>query len=247
MLKTLFKILAIFILGVAGGIFGQIYVLPYLAGNPHFQKFGFIEKFKQGEVVISPKEEIIIQENTALKKTVEKVKEAVVGIRSKTEAGKIIEGSGLIVASDGLVVTLADIAPKAAEITLFRDGKEFSPKVLQRKQPFALLKIEDNNLATVNFGEAGKIKLGERVFLIGMIFYPVLAGVEESAAHLIVNEGVVKYFTPDLIQTNIFEKYYLLGSCLFDLGGNLVGMNTIDQEGKVGAIPAAKIKEFLGY
>ena len=245
MLSVIFKILMIFICGLSGGIWAQIFLLPYLVEQPFAENFQFVREFKERKVVIEPKEEIIIRENTALVKTAEKVKKVVVGIKSRTISGKILTGSGLIVASDGLVVSFADIAPPGAEISLFLDNKELSPEILQRKSGFALLKIEEINLPTVSFGRFEDVKLGKRVFLLGSIF----RGKEKEEAHVqkIVNQGIVKYFNKDEIHTNIFENYELSGSSLFDIKGNLVGINTIGREGKVIAIPAAEIQKFLGF
>ena len=62
-----------------------------------------------------------------------------------------------------------------------------------------------------------------------------------------VNQGIVKFFTPDYIRTSIFEKNTLSGSALFNIKGELLGLNTVDSEGKVTAIPITKIRDFIGY
>ncbi len=245
MLNVIFKILGILILGIFGGFLSQAFVLPYLAGQPYAQDFQFIKEFKEKEVIIEPKQEIIIQENTALKKAVAKVKKVVVGIKSETKTGKILKGSGLIVSSDGLAITLTDIAPPGSEVRLFLGDEELSVEILQRKSGLVLLKIKGNNFPTIGFAEFEKIKLGERVFLVGKIFQ--LSKDEQEITQTMVNQGIVKYYGQDSIHTNIFEKYYLWGSSLFNIKGNLLGINTIDQEGKVIAIPVVEIQEFLGF
>jgi len=95
-------------------------------------------------------------------------------------------------------------------------------------------------LPTVSFADLEKLKLGERVFLVGTIF-------EEEKPSKIVNEGIVKSFDKDFIKTNIFEKTTLKGSSLFDIEGKVLGINTIDSEGKVIAIPISKVKLFVGF
>ena len=245
MLKNILKILMVFVCGAIGGIWAQIFLLSYLVEQPFTQEFQFVKQFKERETVVNPIEEIIIQENTALKKTVERVKKTVVGIKSRTKAGKVLSGSGLIASSDGLVVTLADIVPLGAEISLFLDNKEMAVEILQRKSDLALLKIEETNLSTVSFAELEKMRLGEKVFLAGVIFRRQEEG--GDIALKMVNEGIVKYYNDDLIHTNMFENYELLGSSLFNIKGNLIGINTIDREGKVTAIPVTKIQKFLGF
>jgi len=236
MTKNVLKIIAIFVIGTVGGIFADQILWPYFIERPLFGEY----RLEQNPVYVTERNEIFIQENTALQNAVERVEKVVVGIRTETKTGKILEGSGLIVTSDGLIITLVDFFPKWSETTLFFDGKEITPQILQIKDGLALLKIEEENLPTTGFADFGKIKLGQRVFLVGVIF-------EKLSSQKIVNEGIVKYFNKDLIYTNIFEEEKIEGSILFDIEGSILGLNTVDQEGKVAAIPVSEIKEFLGF
>jgi S1-C subfamily serine protease len=235
--KNILKIIAIFIIGIVGGIFADQILWPYFIERPLFYKY----RLEQSPVYINETKEITIQENTALQEAIKKVDKVVVGIRAKTTAGKIIEGSGIVVTSDGLVLTLNSLAPQGAEMSLFLDAKKYTPKVLQRKNSLALLKIEENNLATTAFADFEKISLGERVFLLGIIFG------KNDSTQKITNEGIIKAFDETSIQTNIIEDSTLQGSPLFDIEGHLVGLNTIDKTGKVSAISIKTIREFLGF
>lgn len=169
-----------------------------------------------------------------------------VGIRANLQSGITLEGSGLILTTDGLMVTLPELVPSGAEITFFWEGKEYKTgekaKILKRdlKNNLALVKIEETNLPTAGFADPSKTKLGERVFLVGIIF-------SQSTAQKTVNEGIIKSFDENSIKTNVVEKYTLAGSPLFDVEGNLVGLNTIDKEGKVVSIPSSKVKSFSGF
>ncbi|GAI52448.1 unnamed protein product, partial [marine sediment metagenome] len=58
---------------------------------------------------------------------------------------------------------------------------------------------------------------------------------------------IVKFFAGDYIRTNIFEKNTLSGSALFNIKGELLGLNTIDSEGKVTAIPITTIRAFTNF
>jgi S1-C subfamily serine protease len=239
-IKEIFKIIAILILGAIGGLLFQVVVLPYLFTNPYFERFQFIKILKEREVVVNPKEEITITENIALEEAIEKVKDSIVLVRSKSKTGKILEGSGLILTSDGLILTLSDLVPQNYEIKVFLEGKEFTPKVLQRKNDLALLKIEEKNLKTISFADFEKINLGERVFLLGLIF-------ENNLEKMVVNEGIIKSFDENLIQTNIPEAKDLQGSPLFNIEGQLVGLNTVDKEGKILALSIKEIRQFISF
>ena len=237
-MKTLLKILGVFILGIFGGIFADQILWPYFIERPLFYQY----RLEKNPIYLTERKEITIQENVALKNAIEKVEKTVIGVKTKTKAGKTLEGSGLIVTSDGLLVTLADLVPQGSNFSFFVDGEIASFQILKRdlKENLVLIKIEKTNLPTVSFFDFEKLKLGERVFLVGVVF-------EKTGPQKIVNEGIVKSFDEDKIETNISEKENLSGSPLFDIEGNFLGLNEINSDGKVISIPVTKIKSFAGF
>jgi len=236
--KNILKIIAIFVIGTVGGIFADQILWPYFIEKPLFYKY----RLERAPVYVTEIKETTIQENVVLTSAVEKVEKVVVGVRTKLKTGKIVEGSGIIITSDGMVVTSAELVPQGGDTKIFWEGKNPSFQILKRdlKENLALIKISESNLPTVGFADLEKIKLGERVFLLGIIF-------EKETPKKITNEGIIKTFDGNSIQTNIFEKYTLSGSPLFDIEGKVLGLNTIDKEGKVIAIPNSKIKTFSGF
>ena len=240
-MKWVLKVLAIFILGIFGGIFANQILWPYFIERPLFYQY----RLEKNPIYVTEKNEIRIQENTALTDAIEKVEKAVIGARTKTKVGKFLEGSGLILTSDGLVVTLANLVPQGSNPSFFVDGEMASFQILKRdlKENLALIKIEKTNLPTVAFANLEKLKLGERVFLVGVIF----KNQKTTLPGYVVNEGIVKSFDENSIETNIFEKNNLTGSPLFDIEGNLLGVNTIDRQGETAVIPISKIREFIGF
>lgn len=238
MRKNIFKIIGIFIIGIVGGIFADQILWPYFIERPLFHQY----RLEQSPVYVTERKEITIQENVALKNAIEKVEKVVVGVKTETKVGKFLEGSGLIITADGLMVTLAELVLQGSTFSFFIDGKKVNFQILKRdlEDNLVLVKIEEANLPTVSFADLEKMKLGERVFLVGVIF-------KKGEPSKIVNEGIVKSFGQDFIKTNIFEENILKGSPLFDIEGNILGLNTIDKEGKVIAIPISKIKTFAGF
>jgi S1-C subfamily serine protease len=241
-MKTIYQIIALgFFFGIFGGIFADQILWPYLVERPLFYKYGL----EQAPVYVNETQQITVQENVALTQAVEKAQKAVVGVRTRLASGVILEGSGLILTSDGLLVTLSELVP-GTQTTFFWQDKQYKigekAKVLKRdsKNNLVLIKIEETNLPTISFADFGRTKIGERVFLAAVIF-------ENGAPNNAANEGIVKTFDQDAIVTNMFEKYTLAGSPLFDIEGNVLGLNTIDQQSKVVAIPAPKIKTFSGF
>jgi len=241
MLKNILKVLMVFVVGMVGGIFSEQILWPYFVERPLFYKY----RLSQNPIYVTEKKEVHIQENIALKTAIEKAEKIVVGIKSKTKSGKNLEGSGVILTSDGLLLTVAELAPQGTAINIFEEGvsDQGSAKgqILKRdvKNNLALIKIERENLSTVAFADLEKINLGERVFLMGIVF-------GKNNIQKIVNEGIVKNLDQNFINTNIFEKPVLTGSPLFNIEAQLVGLNVVASDGQVITIPISKIKEFTG-
>lgn len=241
MIKNILKIVGFFAIGMIGGIFSTQIFLPYFIERTILNK----NQLSQNSTITPQIEQIIVQENTALKDAIEKINKTVVGIRTKNPNGSFLDGCGLILTNDGLIITLSETLPTKGETVIFWEGKEYQigqkAKILKRdsKLNLALLKIEENKLPSASFADIEKLKIGERVFLLGVIF-------DKALPQKITNEGIVKIFDDNFIKTNIFEKNILSGSPLFNIGGELLGINTIDKEGKVIAISVFQIKSFAG-
>jgi S1-C subfamily serine protease len=234
-LKNLLKFLAILIIGGFGGILFTQILWPYFVERPLFYQY----RLERPPVI--ERKEVIIQENTALTQAIEKVEKSVVGVGLLTTTGsKFLKGSGLILTNDGLVLTLANLATSG--ISVFYDNEVIGAKIIKKdiQNNLALLKIEKGNLPTCRFANPEKIKIGERIFLVGEKF---------NGKNFVkfANEGVLKNFNENLIETNISEGKFAPGTTLFNIEGEVVGLNYLSTEGKVIAIPISKIKQFTGF
>ena len=255
MLKNISKIIIIFIIGIVGGIFSDQILWPYFIERPLFLEY----RLEQNPVYITETKEITIQENTALQDAIEKTEKVVAGIQTKTSKGKIASGSGLIVTSDGLILTLAELFPKNSSITIYIEGtpyhsslKNGDVKILKKDldSNLCLIKVEANNLNTAGFFDFGKIKLGQRVFSIHNMFDTVFA--KETAPKHVVNQGIVKYFDDDFIYTDISAQETTagnscLGSPLFSIDSQVIGINFIDKQGNLITIPSSVLRDFIGF
>jgi len=234
--QNILKIVAFFVIGMVGGIFADQILWPYLVERPLFYQYNL----EKNPAYVMEKKETIIQENTALTEAIEKVEGTVMRIKSQNASGTI-EGSGLIVTADGLMVTLAELVPQGSSFSFLINNKAVSFQVLKRdlNKNLALIKLGESNLPTVNFANSDEMKLGERVFLVGEVF-------SKKENLKVVNEGIIRSFDKNFIETNMSEKNVLNGSPLFNIKGEALGVNTINYEGKVSAIPISIIKEFIG-
>jgi len=235
-MSIFFKIVGVLILGALGALIFNVSVLPYFLASSYFENFQFVKDFKQGKIVVNPKEQVYIQENTAIQDAVQRVQKSIVAIQSATLGLK----SGLIATSDGTIITLASSIPAGGNFKVYVQGEPASFKVVKidYKNNLALIKIDKNNLPTIGFADLGKIKLGQAVFLV--------AATSANQDNWLANSGIVREIGENSIKTNISERQISAGSPLFNSAGELVGINFIDQEGKTSAIPINKIQALLG-
>ncbi|MBI2042648.1 MAG: trypsin-like peptidase domain-containing protein [Candidatus Nealsonbacteria bacterium] len=231
MSKKILKILLIFLFGALGGVWAQAYLLPYLMGSSFFD----------GEIVINQTQTITVQENVALTQAIERVEKTIVGVRTKTASGETLEGTGLAVTSDGLIVTLAELVPQGADFYFYVDGQLPAWQILKRdtKSNLALLKVDQSGLRTAGFANLEKTDLGERVFLLGTMRLA-------TTTKMFTDEGIVSYFSQDAVVTNIRESK-AAGSPLFNISGEVVGISMVGAQGRVSAIPAPVIRDFIGF
>lgn len=236
-------VLSPFCLGVAGGIWAQAFLLPYLAWTAPFEDWKFIQQWNSRTTIIREVQEIVVTEAQALERTIERVQKVSVRVQS-TKGKTILEGSGFIVTSDGLILTLADLVPEGfrAQVELEGEEKPREALVLKRdgKRNLALLKIEEGNLPTTSFADALPIKLGTGVFLVGKTK-------DNGSLATVVNQGIVKSQSPNTITTTIFEEPFFNGSPLFNREGRVLGLTTIDKEGRVAATPFSLLRSFAGF
>ncbi|KKU85897.1 MAG: hypothetical protein UY15_C0020G0021, partial [Parcubacteria group bacterium GW2011_GWA2_47_9] len=137
-----------------------------------------------------------------------------------------------------------NLVPAGFQPRIVAMGREVKYQVLKRdvQMNLALIKLEGNGFFTVGFADS--LKLGTRVFLAANAVSFFVDG--QPQEQFIVNEGVIRVFNNDEVQTTISDKKEVKGSPLFDIQGNLVGLNDVDSTGRVVAIPAQKIREFAG-
>ena len=235
MIRRIFLIACVFVLGAVGGIWAQAFLLPYLASSPSFQNLKFIQDWNARTVLVQPVSRISVTEQAALEKTVEKASKAVVLVQS----GIGRKGSGLLVTSDGLILTRASLVPSGfvVSVSLDQSQETIPAQVLKRDAAnnLALLKVAKSNLPTAGFLGNGDLKPGTKLVLIA-----------RSDTGTIVNEGVVRSVAGDLIQSTMTEMAASTGAAIFTVEGRVAGIAAVASTGSVTVIPASFLRSFLG-
>nr|WP_253201173.1 Do family serine endopeptidase [Sphingomonas quercus] len=172
-------------------------------------------------------------------------------------------GSGFVISADGYIVTNNHVISgdprdprtqgtvESITVTL-PDRREFTARVVGKDpaSDLALLKIDAQNLPFVQFGDSTRTRVGDWVVAIGNPFAlggTVTAGIV-SAIHRNIGQGGAydRY-----IQTDAAINQGNSGGPMFDLRGNVVGINTAifsPTGGNVGigfAIPAEQAKPVI--
>lgn len=141
-------------------------------------------------------------------------------------------GSGVIISSDGYIVTNNHVVEKATEITItLNDNREFSAKVigLDPSTDLALLKIDATDLPTLTIGDSDNLKVGEWVLAVGNPFNltsTVTAGIVSAKARNISERSSAGNEISSYIQTDAAINAGNSGGALVNARGELVGINS---------------------
>lgn len=182
--KTIFILIVILISGLSG-IVADRYLFPHLAATKIFSKYDFLKKSAENVTMINKTEQIYVKEESSLDKLASQVSSSVVNIISYPDPGVKIgsksssssaasatkNGAGLVVTSDGLIMTyLSAINPEYSKYKIMMaDGNVFDAEMagVDLWSNLAFLKISASNLPAVSFGNSDDVKSGEKVVAIG--------------------------------------------------------------------------------
>ncbi|MGF1500492.1 MAG: DegQ family serine endoprotease [Paracoccaceae bacterium] len=137
-------------------------------------------------------------------------------------------GSGFVVSADGYVVTNNHVIRDADQITVnLADGRSFEAEIVgtDPKTDLALMKIEaDQPLSFVRFGDSSDVRVGDWVLAIGNPFG--LGGSVSAGIVSARNRDIQAGPYDDFLQTDAAINRGNSGGPLFDLRGNVIGVNT---------------------
>ena len=155
-------------------------------------------------------------------------------------------GSGFIINKNGTIITNNHVINNAEDIVVRVGDKEYKAKVLGADpySDLAVLKIDTNEKFTpVKFGNSDKARVGDWVVAIGNPFG--LGGTVTSGIISARNRDINLTRYDDFIQTDASINQGNSGGPLFNLDGDVVGINTAiiapNQSGSIGigfAIPS---------
>ena len=137
-------------------------------------------------------------------------------------------GSGVIISTDGYIVTNNHVVADADELTeTLNDNKEYSARIIgtDKTTDLALIKIDAKNLPAITIANSENIKVGEWVLAVGNPFNltnTVTAGIVSAKGRSLYQNGVESF-----IQTDAAINPGNSGGALVNTRGELIGINAM--------------------
>ena len=141
---------------------------------------------------------------------------------------KTATGSGVIISTDGYIVTNNHVVDGADELTVtLSDNKEDSARIIgtDKTTDLALIKIDGKDLPAIKIAYSDDVKIGEWVLAIGNplgLNNTVTAGIISAKARTLGANGVESF-----IQTDAAINAGNSGGALVNTRGELVGINAM--------------------
>lgn len=143
-------------------------------------------------------------------------------------------GSGIIISSDGCILTNYHVIEDADRLQVTADGGEYEAQVVgtDPSSDLAVLKIDATDLTAIEIGSSSDLTVGEWVMALGSPY-----GLEQSVSTGIVsatsrtttelNSDTSSAVYTNLIQTDAAINPGNSGGALVDKDGKLIGVNTL--------------------
>ena len=138
-------------------------------------------------------------------------------------------GSGVVTTEDGFIVTSAHLidGPEPEIVVRLADRREFEARIVgvDLETDVALIKIEASRLRAARLGDPARLEIGEWVAALGSPFgleHSLTAGVVSAKARWFPEEAYVPF-----IQTDVAVNPGSSGGALFNLRGEVVGLNSL--------------------
>ncbi len=150
------------------------------------------------------------------------------GMQPQTKQGS---GSGVIISGDGYILTNNHVINNADEVeVVLDDQRTYNAEVLgsDPNTDLALLKIDEENLSYIPYGNSEDVQVGEWVLAVGNPFNlnsTVTAGIVSAKArniNILREEFAIESF----IQTDAAVNPGNSGGALVNTKGELIGINT---------------------
>lgn len=174
-------------------------------------------------------ESVVHVKNKSIHKSSNPIEEFFYGRSSGRERVQVGIGSGVIVSSDGYIITNNHVIDGASEIEItLNDKKTYKAELIgaDTTNDIALVKVDAENLPYVTFGDSDAVKVGEWVLAVGNPYNltaTVTAGIVSAKGRDLLGSGK----TDSYLQTDAVVNSGNSGGALVNTRGELIGINTM--------------------
>jgi S1-C subfamily serine protease len=184
------------------------------------------------------------QLNDELAGAVARAQQSVVQVRDRSRGA----GAGTIWHPDGLIVTNAHVVRSGAVQVALSDGRVLPATLIARddQRDLAALSVEANGLPVIEPGSSRRLQPGQWVFAVGHPW-----GITNAATGgIVIGTGnrlpELPMISNDWVVVDLHLRPGNSGGPLVDVGGRLVGVNTMITGPSVGmAVAVDAVKDFL--
>lgn len=155
---------------------------------------------------------------------------SVVSITASSQSGKS-SGTGIVLSADGYLITNHHVIENAQVIAVqTSDDRQFQASIIgsDEASDLAVLKVDATDLQPAEFGDSGKLAVGDRVVAIGDPLGAQLRGTMTSGIVSAINRDLeVNDRTMTLIQTDAALNNGNSGGPLINRYGQVIGINVM--------------------
>jgi len=172
---------------------------------------------------------------------------------STSEEVQYGSGSGIILTSDGYIVTCKHVVEDVDTIkVILNDDTEYEATLVgtDSRSDLAVLKIDATGLTPATLGDSDMLTVGEDVIAIGNPLGELRGTATSGIVSALSREVTVENVTMSLIQTDAAISPGNSGGGLFNSSGSLIGIvnakaSSDDAEGLGFAIPVSSVKTII--
>ncbi|MFA6306259.1 MAG: S1C family serine protease [Patescibacteria group bacterium] len=248
--KFVFLAVIILILGIGGGLFGDIIAKSYLfdaSSGFSFGNFDFSQgQFRDQGIVISNAKNVIVQEDVKIEETINSVGASLAGIYKKQKLIKSSNvfspnnfykisdaaGQGFIITSDGWIVTTLALDKIYADyVVITKDKKiyQIDKAVSDSATGFNFIHVAARDFPVRKFAAKQDIKRGNSTVSVNWLelsWVSSVLGFKEKSGLV---ESSDNFSTKLILNNGVPEEFK--GSVVFNLAGDALGI--VDAKGEI--------------
>lgn len=183
---------------------------------------------------------VVVGSDTSIADLVDSVKDSVVTVEVKTENGAGF-GSGFVYTDDGYIITNYHVIDNAKSIIVVcADGRELPAELIDGDElsDVAVIKVNNLGLPKLAVGNSDNLRVGEYVIAIGTpvdteyagsVTLGIISGVKRTV-RVYESSGLLEK-SMEMIQTDTSLNPGNSGGPLFNMAGEVVGINTMKHAG----------------